>query len=338
MKQRCLKTFSLRVLTAGLLLGLAQKTYADGLDNPGANFLYQDFIPGAVARGGAYSTYFDEPASIYYNPAASAWAAPKAKVAFSFSHSFLPDAVYLQHLTLFIRPKTIPFYFSIVHFTSDVQVLGKNNDENGELNARTLMFSFNTGNKIGKDMSWGVTTKFITSRNFTTSRNSLAVDGGLTMDLPKANIRGFVGVRNLGFDLTVIQNLLNLAPSSANINATNANQTPVALPLTIALGFQYQLFKILQFYADVDYYLINSILGEGLLAIRPKLGLSFTPIPEISVNVGRTFRNNPSLGYFTFGVDLNFKFDKLPIGFQYAFEPIPDFSFNHYLGITFKFF
>ncbi|MBL8992427.1 MAG: hypothetical protein JNM63_03750 [Spirochaetia bacterium] len=324
------------LLVPFLILGMSRKLQGDGLDNPGLNFLSQDFIPGAVARGGAYSTYFDEPASIYYNPAASVWV-PKAKVAFTFSHSFLPDAVYLQHLTLFIKPKTIPFYFSIVHFTSDVMALGKNSDENGELNARTLMFSFNTGNKIGKDVSWGVTTKFITSRYFTTSRNYLAVDGGLSIDLPKANIRGFAGVRNLGFDLTVIQNLLSLAPSSANINATNVVQTPVGLPLTIALGFQYQLFKIFQFYADVDYSIIESIMGQGLLAIRPKIGISFTPIPEISVNVGRTFRNNAALGYFTFGVDLNFKFDKLPIGFQYAFEPIPDFSFNHYLGITFKF-
>lgn len=330
------KILSLFFFAGGLLLGTYRAVHGEGMDNPGASFLYQDFIPGAVARGGAYSTYFDEPTSIYYNPAASVWV-PKAKVAFTFSHSFLPDSVYLQHLTLFIKPKTTPFYFSIVHFTSDVLALGKNNDENGELNARSLMFSFNTGNKIGKDFSWGVTAKFITSRYFTTSRNFLALDGGLSIDLPKANIRGFAGVRNLGFDLTLIQNLLNLAPSSANINATNANQTAVPLPLTIAFGFQYQLFKLFQFYADVDYYLIDSILGQGLLAIRPKLGLSFTPIPEISVNVGRTFRQNAALGYFTFGVDLNFKLDKLPIGFQYAFEPIPDFSFNHYLGITFRF-
>jgi len=315
---------------------MSPRLQAEGLDNPGVNFLSQDFIPGAVARGGAYSTFFDEPTSVYYNPAASVWV-PKAKAAVTFSHAFLPDAVYLQQLTLLFKPKTTPFYFSVVHFTSDVLALGKNSDENGELNARSLMFSFNTGNKIGKDFSWGVTAKFITSRYFTTSRNYVALDGGISADLPKLNIRAFAGVRNLGFDLTVIQNLLNLTPSSVNINATNANQTPVTLPLTIALGFQYQLFKILQFYADVDYSIIESILGQGLLAIRPKLGLSFTPIPEISVNVGRTFRNNAALGYFTFGVDFNFKFDKLPIGFQYAFEPIPDFSFNHYLGITFKF-
>ncbi len=325
----------LRFLTVIFAVHLAWGQ-AQGLDNPGSTFLYQDFIPGAVSRGGAYSTFFDEPTSIYYNPAASAWAVPKTKASFALSQAFLPDNVFFQNLTLFLRPKTTPFYFSVMHFYSDVVALGKNNDEQGEINSRTLMFSFNTGGKIGKDLSWGTTVKFITSKYYTINRNSLVVDGGVSLDLPKYNIRAFGGIRNLGFDFNVVGNFLQLAPSSANLNGTNTFQTALALPLTIALGFQYQLFKLFQLYIDLDYSIIQSVLGEGLLALRPKIGLSFTPWPELSVNVGRTFRANAGVGNFTFGVDFNFKLDKLPIGFQYAFEPL-EIAFNHYLGLTFKF-
>lgn len=319
--------------------------------SPYTSFLTRDYRATAVSRGGCASTFSDDPDSLLYNPALAPFIPKNMKAAITVNHAFLPLNVFMDGVGMYFRPRTQSFYINFLYFASDARMYSPGSDWMGDLNAQNFGLSLTTGDFFPKSqvLAWGVTFKGYTGRSWVFERTLLGMDAGLTLDLPKQRMRFSAVLRNLGFDLS---ELFAVNPNFNTQYTNNANQqfVPTAQyagkwPLNLGIGFQYQLYDLLQVLAEVDYYFPDAdALKTGSAASifdgmwKPHCSLSLIKIKNLKLNIGRVFRTAGGDSYFTFGGEYAFTIGTLPpITLSYAYEPIPGFSENHFMGLMFRF-
>ncbi|MBL8994281.1 MAG: hypothetical protein JNM63_13145, partial [Spirochaetia bacterium] len=303
---------------------------------PFTSMMGKDFHPSAVSRGGAIGTYIDEPTSIYYNPAIGPFLEKSIKSTISLSHALLPAQVWLDYVGIFFKPKpSYHVYLSAIYFASDTELINARNDKFGEMNSQTFLFTFNLGYLIPKTpFSWGFTGKILTGRSFIYDRTMFGLDGGMMAVFPKANLKTFLSVKNLGIDAIDIAKILNNAGPVEQRSLDISNAFSAQWPLSVSAGVQYEFLKLFQFFFDLDFF-PGKITDAYFL---PHAGVSFVGLPDFKFNVGWVFRDEAGANFPSFGIEWNIRLSGLPvIGLQYAFEPIPGLADNHYFGMTFRF-
>jgi hypothetical protein len=156
-------------------------------------------------------------------------------------------------------------------------------------------------------------------------------------------------IRNVGFDLNELSSLNPMFNTqyTNNANVAYVPATPYngKWPLNAAFGFQYQLFSLLQVFAELDFYFADpdSVKSGTAASIldgtwKPHVAVSLIGIKNLKLNIGRVFRTSGGESYFTFGGEYNLTINNLPpLTISYAYEPIPNFTENHYLGLMFRF-
>ncbi|MBN8215788.1 MAG: hypothetical protein J0L75_04060 [Spirochaetes bacterium] len=318
---------------------------------PYTSFLLRDFRPFSISRGSCATTFSDDADAINYNPAIGVFLPKSSKATLSFTHAFLPLNVFMDSLGIYFKPRTRHFYVNLTYFASDTRFYSPNRDWLGEINSQTFHLLVSTGNFFPKSqvLSWGLNIHGLSGRSWIFERTMFAIDGGLTLDLPKQKMRFSAVIRNLGFDLN---ELFSLNP---NFNTQYTNNANVAFipatpyngkwPVNAAFGFQYQLFSLLQVFAELDFYFadLDSVKSGTAASIldgvwKPHVALSLIGIKSLKLNIGRVFRTSGGESYFTFGGEYNITVNNLPpLTLSYAFEPIPGFTDNHYLGLMFRF-
>jgi hypothetical protein len=318
---------------------------------PFTSFLTKDFLPGAVSRAGAVSTFSEDPMYMSYNPALGLFAPKATKVFVSLSHSFLPLDTYLESASVYFKTKDGFVNIMGVYLGSDAALLSEARDKYGDINSQTFMFQISSGFFFPKSaqVGFGYTVKYLGSRAYVNERNMLGVDAGVIFDIPKQKMRFAITMLNLGFDMKVLAKL----DYTTIINKTNADQSTIIIPnnpylasfpTSFDFGFQYQFFNLFNITADLSYTppspddVKNNGAGFVDGIFLPKVALSIIALPNVRLNVGRSFRNAAGESYFTFGAEFTLTLGTLPpININYAFEPIPNFTDNHYLSLGFRF-
>ncbi len=205
----------------------------------------------------------------------------------------------------------------------------ESNEELGTFSSYDIAFTLSYGTKLMKNLSGGVSLRYINSHLAEVGAGSergkgtgysVAVDGGVLYDMSRR--------------LTLAATVTNIGPDIAYIDADQADP----LPRKLAVGFNYKIvdshFNRLSILGEADKLLIdlNHSIKTEFEEIIPHIGLEYWYSNYVALRTGYVYDKVGVQRYFTLGASLqysNYRFD-------FSYIPSSNQDFNR-LGNTMRF-
>ena len=284
---------------------LGQNTY---------EFLKLDSSPRASALGGAYVADNTDPNIIFYNPAGIA-VIENIPISFSF----------LKHLAD-INSVSLASTFNIDgigKFASAIQYINYGNfkerdesgNELGSFNPSDLALTVTYGNNYNKNLTYGVSMKFISSNIADNSSMGVAGDVGVQYLLPEYGWNIGLSLLNMGKQITYYNELNEELPFSVQFGATKKLER---MPLEI-------FFALTKLNDDARFEYFN-IGAEFTLSKVIQLRFGYDNIKREEFKIAST----SELGGFSFGVGI----DVAGYDVDYAFNSMGAIGAMHRIGVT----
>lgn len=317
-----------RIVTLTFILFILISVHASDNGIISGEFLLMPIGPKAMSLGNAMIGYFDDPISVFYNPANSSLF-PAAAVSLGQT-----KYIFDTHMEYFSF--SIPFsknnYFGVgvnVFYTDPIDVYTWDSPEESfeQYDVSDNNLYINYARRFG-NLSIGLNGKFYKEEIANVISNTFLIDFGVNYKM-KHGIFGFA-VQNLGKGLVFDNDYRTIDPSS------NYEPETEKLPVNIVFGGSYKPIKNLLILIQG-----NSATKNGF---NFSAGLEYKLFNIIPLRVGYTNVDNGGLG-FGFGLNYTFtktkvtgeKVDVLTLDFDYSYVPYDDLGDVQILGMTLLF-
>lgn len=223
----------------------AQSNPVTGMPQLGTySFLRNDASARAAALGGAFMAIHDDPAAVFYNPAAIGSADAHQVQATFFKHALDINSGFLVYnnslKSLGVQSNNALSQGSVA-FSANYVNYGQflRTDRNGISSGTTfgggdLALALTYANQLDSNWFYGVSLKYINSQLEGFSAGALAVDAGMLYRIPKANVNIGVSVLHAGTQVATINGIAERLPVDVRIGV---NHRLRGLPLLINASF-----------------------------------------------------------------------------------------------------
>lgn len=312
---------------------LAQTSTQAGSPQFGAySFLRNDASARAAALGGAFVSIHDDPAAVFYNPAAIA-SVEDNQIQFTFFKHILDvnsgTAVYTNSLQAFGVGSNSPLAQGSVALSANYINYGQfqRADRNGTLTGGTfgggdLALAATYANQLDSNWYYGVSVKYINSRLEGVSSGALALDVGMLYRIPKANVNIGVSVLHAGTQVATVNGVQERLPIDVRIGI---NHRLRGLPLLINASFA----RLADSTANLtDRFLNFQIGGEFYFgqAVRVRIGYDNQRRRELAADAQPRFT----------GFNAGFGLVLANIGVDYALSAVGMPGMVHRLSVNMK--
>jgi type IX secretion system protein PorV len=185
---------SIKILTGLLLLTLVIYSQNEGAANTGLAFLKLGVTSRPIAMGDAVVSYNEDASATHYNPAALFMG---SKVNALFMHNEQVLGVKTEYLATKVRFEKFAFGLSVNNTSvGDIEIRNIPGEPLGTFTAQNFAFGISAGYKVNKNLSLGVTGKFLYEKIYVDNASGYAVDFGGLYTLEKISFG--LAVSNLG--------------------------------------------------------------------------------------------------------------------------------------------
>lgn len=208
------------------------------------SFLRNDASARAAALGGAFVAIHDDPAAVFYNPAAIG-SADDNQVQFTFFKHVLDInsgfVVYNNSLKALGVSSNNAFAQGSVAVSANYVNYGQfqRTDRNGMVSGATfgggdIALAATYANQLDSTWFYGISVKYINSRLESISSGAFALDAGMIYRIPKANVNIGVSVLNAGVQVATVNGVQERLPLDVRVGV---NHRLRGLPLLINASF-----------------------------------------------------------------------------------------------------
>jgi len=173
---------SIKIIIWLFLVVLTVYSQNDGAANTGMAFLKLGVTSRPVSMGDAVVSYNEDASATHYNPAAL-FAGSKVNALFTHNEQIL--GIRTEYLAAKVRFEKFAFGLSVNNTSvGDIEIRNIPGDPLGTFDAQNFAFGLSVGYKVNKNLSLGITGKFLYEKIYVDNSSGYAFDfGGLyTLD------------------------------------------------------------------------------------------------------------------------------------------------------------
>lgn len=305
-----------------------------------ANFLGIGVGSRAIGMGGAYTSNYDDPSVIYWNPGAIAkFEGDRFQIS---NVSWLVDTELLFSTYIKkINDKSIGVYWTFLNYGEEEITDLENQDGTGLFwSASDLAVGIIYSMNLTERFAFGGGLKYINQNIYNESSSALAIDLGLIYVSKNDKYNIGMSISNIGFDMKLegkdLYQLIDLDPNSEGNNETiiaNLNTDSFPLPIFYKLGFSFKesLSKNINLLSSFD-FVIPSDDVESL-----NLGFELSYHEKVFFRAGYSdLGNKNSIKGLTLGLGTKLYLLGLDFDLNYAYQNLEAFGFAPHVDFIFN--
>ena len=306
-----------------------------------ANFLGIGVGSRAIGMGGAYSSIYDDPSAIYWNPGAIA-RFENDKFLISNVSWLIDTQIYFSTYIKKMQDKSLGLYWTYLDYgEEEITTLDNQNGTGLFWGASDLVFGAMYGLNLTDRFSFGGGVKYINQKIYNESSSTLAIDMGLLYTDTDDKFNIGMSISNVGIDMRLSGKDLyqsidldqdNLGNNETIIANLNTDQFPLPIFYRMGVSMKSRISENLTLLSSFD-AVIPSDDVEHL-----NIGFELSYFEKVFIQCGyREIGKADSEQSFTLGMGTKLYLFGLDFSLNYAYQDFGIFGYVPHIDFTFNF-